>query len=218
MPDTCKLCTWGTIPIVVGYFVIYLITRFIEKQPFEQYLEYQDSILAGVGIIFGVLGVVTFYYIGKYHDHSKEIIKARSEHSENFKKMILLSEIKKINISEELKRDIEHEKGFEPDYNEQKDIAKEVHNKILKQGIIIGGFLTWILIGFFTSSYDPTLNNFINIIAGLATGIILFVVGWILYDHLLERLTDILDLDYQVNVNIKIIIYKLEKTLEGHYD
>ena len=73
MPDKCKLCTWGFVPVVVVYFIIYGITRLVEKQPFEQYAEYQDSILTGIGIVFGILGIVTFYYIGKYHDYSKEI-------------------------------------------------------------------------------------------------------------------------------------------------
>ena len=218
MPGTCRLCTWGTIPIIVGYFMIYLITMFVEKRPFEQYLEYQDSMLAGVGIVFGVLGVGTFYYIGKYHEHSKEIIKAKSEHSENFKKMRFLLKIKKMNIPEELKKDIEHEKGFEPGYSKQKDIVKSVHGLILKQGIAIGVFLTSILISFFIGSHDPTLNNFISMVAGLASGIILFVVGWISYDRLLERLIESLESDYQVNTSIKIIIYKLEKILEGHFD
>jgi len=91
MPDIRKLRKLRVVPIITAYVIISVITRLVEKQSFEQYVEYQDNILTGTGIIFGVLGVVTLYYIGKYHDYSKEIIKAKAEHLENFEKMIALT-------------------------------------------------------------------------------------------------------------------------------
>lgn len=214
MADTCKLCKWGIISIVVGYFIIYLITRIVEKQPFAEYYEYQDNILAGIGIVFGVLGVVTFYYIGKFHDLTIELIKARAEHRENYEKMMMMSKIKHMDISEELQKEIDHEKKFDPNYDEQKNIVQDVHNKILREAIIIGTFLTLIILSFFMHSNNSTLNNFVNSISGLISGIILFVISWILYNHLLMRLINVLDLDYQVTSKIKVIVYKLEKKAE----
>jgi len=209
------------IVIIVGFAFSHFTLNNEDLGKFEDYASYRDSFITGIAVAFGLLGIVTMYYLGKYHDYSLEAIKVKNEFEEYRGK---LKSIKKFKFEQ-----IEFEKQKERDdylktidrvsdklstnvYSESKLISQSVSTSVLRSALVISALYIYGLVIFLRDMDDSNWNSLLLAIITIVSGLALFLTMWVEFESLLKRLINILDESSFINTKLKISIYDLEQS------
>jgi len=163
----------------------------------EEFSMYTGPMLTGIGGIFGILGIVTMYYLGKFHDYTKEIIRYSSEYQFEKMKLETLIERKKSDKTEKISAllDVPLEENFQ--------WVSDIPNHVIKTALWISLYYGWAIYYLLSNMNEPTINNFYITVVSTISGIGIFIVVWLEYEHLLSDGLEILNKEARLLSSLK---------------